>query len=153
MSTRSNILRENSDSSYDCIYCHFDGYPSNNGRILLENYTDPSKVDALIALGDLSSLRSEIGTKHNFDDSPDNECNAYGRDRGETGTEPHHYDTAEELSAMLEKAWTEWVYTFRVADGKWYFTNNPSPTWFKLCGTDQRETAELTMEAIERDGE
>jgi len=87
MGTRSTIAIQNEDGSVTGIYCHWDGYLSNNGQILQDHYQDEAKIRELIALGDLSSLGAEIGTKHNFDRAPDGECNAYGRDRGETGTE------------------------------------------------------------------
>lgn len=146
MGTRSTIARENADGSFDSIYCHWDGYPSNNGRILFEHYQDAGKVDALIALGNLSSLGEEIGTKHNFDDAPKNECNAYGRDREERGgnSADHHADS-EALAAMLKESWCEWVYVFR--GGKWFYTNNASPTWFKLCGDQMAAESELTPAA------
>jgi hypothetical protein len=147
VSTRSNIARENEDGSYDLIYCHWDGYPSNNGRILHEYYQDPAKIDELLKLGDLSNLGPQIGTKHDFEDRPDGECTAYGRDRGERNTESKHY-TKKQLIAMLKKSWTEWLYVYSVKDKKWYYTNNPSPTWFKCCGP-QRKTEELTPKAWE----
>ena len=71
MSTRSAIAIS-TDHGIEAIYCHWDGYIENNGRILQEHYRDPSKVTELMALGDLSSLH----------DTP-NECEAYCRDRGE----------------------------------------------------------------------
>ncbi len=147
MSTRSHIARENTDGSFDSIYCHWDGYPSHNGKLLLEHFQEPAKLAQLLALGDLSSLEPEIGSKHSFDTRVEGQCTAYGRDRGEKGTESKHYKTAASFARMLKQAWTEWVYIYRVTDGKWYFTNNPSPTWFKCCGTEQRATQELTMEA------
>ena len=67
MSTRSRIAKLNDDGSIRVIYCHSDGYLSYNGRILLEHYTDPAKVDALLDLGDISSLGEEIGEQHPFD--------------------------------------------------------------------------------------
>jgi hypothetical protein len=85
MGTRSTIAIANADGTVSGIYCHWDGYLSHNGAILQENYTDEAKVRELIALGDLSSLGAEIGTAHDFDAAPRNECNAFGRDRGETG--------------------------------------------------------------------
>lgn len=152
MGTRSDIIRENLDGPFDRIYCHWDGYPSNNGRILLEYYTDPAKIAELFALGDLSSLGKELGEKHDFDAAPDDVCNAYGRDRGESGTKTRHFPNSAELSRFLGDSWGEYVYTFRVVDGKWYWTNNPSPTWFKLCGSTQRDTELLTPSAWEESG-
>ena len=147
MSTRSDIIRENLDRSYDRIYCHWDGYPSHNGAILLRHYTDPAKVEALIRLGDLSSLGAEIGEKHPFDEHPEGQCTAYGRDRGEANVAATHFETALELAADLMESWTEYCYIFRVADGKWYWTNNPSPTWFKACGEQQLPIKLLTEAA------
>ena len=83
MGTRSTIAIQNTDGTVTGIYCHWDGYLSHNGRILAENYTDEASVRELIALGDLSSLGETVGSKHDFDNAPDGECNAYGRDRGE----------------------------------------------------------------------
>lgn len=38
MGTRSAIVLKREDGKYQGIYCHWDGYPSNNGKILFENY-------------------------------------------------------------------------------------------------------------------
>ncbi len=72
MSTRSRIgiIRDSGDSNpvVESIYCHFDGYPEGVGQMLLDHWTDEDKINDLIELGDLSSLGSVIGEKHNFDD-------------------------------------------------------------------------------------
>lgn len=86
MATRSHIGRRNLDDSVDYIYCHWDGYPSNNGVILKEHYTTMDKVNQLLELGSLSVLGKEIGEKQDFEDRSthnENWCLAYGRDRGE----------------------------------------------------------------------
>jgi hypothetical protein len=91
MSTHSNIGIVNDDGSLTYIYCHSDGYPSWNGRILLEHYTDPKKIKELMALGNISSLGANIGRKHDFDNyevsRKNNWTRAYMRDRGEKGQE------------------------------------------------------------------
>ena len=83
MATRSHIGKRNLDGTVDYIYCHWDGYPSYNGVILKDHYTTMDKVNELIELGDLSSLNKNIGSKHDWSNPPEDECNAYGRDRGE----------------------------------------------------------------------
>ena len=83
MSTRSNIARLNQDGSVTFIYCHYDGYLEHNGKLLLNHYSDKDLVDQLMELGDLSSLRENIGTAHDFDDQSIDQCTFYGRDRGE----------------------------------------------------------------------
>lgn len=85
MSTRSSITAKISDGTYKSVYCHFDGYPSNNGRILMEHYTDQAKIDALLEPGDMSSLgeRCDKPDGHSYQ-TPVDDCTLYyGRDRGE----------------------------------------------------------------------
>ncbi len=53
------------------IYCHWDGYIEHNGQILNRFYPTANLVNALIEQGDLSSLGSEIGTKHQFGVKPE----------------------------------------------------------------------------------
>lgn len=116
MGTRSAIGIENADGSVTAIYCHWDGYPSYNGRMLKDHYTDEAKVRELVALGDISSLDAEIGTKHDFDNAPKGECNAYGRDRGETGIESQDFVSAADYYNRFG-AGTEYAYLFR--EGQW----------------------------------
>jgi hypothetical protein len=84
MATRSYIGVRNLDASVDYIYCHFDGYPDGVGATLITHYADMDKVNALLKLGDLSSLGEEIGEQHDFDSPVKGWCRAYGRDRGES---------------------------------------------------------------------
>lgn len=112
MATRSSISIRNADGSYTGIYCHWDGYLSNNGRILCEHYTNEDKIRELMALGDISVLGEEIGEQHPFDGpcmfSDPNAynaykakfgswCKAYRRDRGEPDCEARTLPTLEAL--------------------------------------------------------
>lgn len=142
MSTRSNIIAKLSDGRWGKIYCHWDGYPEHNGKILSEHYRDRGKIDALIALGDLSILAPEIGVKHPFDNPPmfakgsnkvsarytahkkkfDSMCLAYGRDRGEEGTAPTYADSLEPLWAESNDGLIEFVYVW---DGQAWHVGAP----------------------------
>lgn len=89
MSTRCVIAKE-TPKGYKAIYCHSSGYPDGVGKMLKEHYADPQKLDKLIGLGFISSLREEIGRKHPFlSDDPKHErmTSAYFRDRHERGDE------------------------------------------------------------------
>ena len=89
MSTRSAIGVMHGDKA-KVVYCHYDGYLENNGRILLEHY-DSSKANHLVALGDMSSLRPNVeipeGKEHSFDEPLEDVTVFYGRDRKESGVE------------------------------------------------------------------
>ena len=121
MGTRSTIaMREG--NGYIGIGCHWDGYPSNNGKILLEHYTDGAKVRALMALGDISSLKAEVapveGVVHSFDKPAPNVTIAYMRDRKETGCEAHECATVGEIADRCD--WPEYVYVFE--NGAWTYS-------------------------------
>lgn len=86
MSTRSMIFKENQDGTFTGIYCHFDGYPEHNGRILRNFYATEEQVDKLIALGDISSLDESPESPpegHTFGNPVKGFVVAYHRDRGE----------------------------------------------------------------------
>ena len=89
MATRSNIAYRTPEGKIRSVYCHWDGYPTHNGEMLRRYYTTQEKVEALIALGSISSLSKEIGEKQDFNARYNggtvNEdwCMVYHRDRGE----------------------------------------------------------------------
>lgn len=115
MGTRSRIAVRNQDGTYTSIYCHWDGYPSHNGVILRDHYQTEDKVRALIALGDISSLRREVGEKHSFQGDEGHDrgwTTAYGRDRGETGVEAQQSPGLDALSALTQNCGGEWLYVF-----------------------------------------
>jgi hypothetical protein len=56
MSTRSFIALEEGDK-YKAIYCHWDGYPEHNGKILVANYNTQEKIKKL---GSKSTLKPGI---------------------------------------------------------------------------------------------
>ena len=138
MSTRSNVGIINTDGSVTAIYIHSDGYPSYNGRILLNHYNTENKVRELLSLGDLSVLGEVIGEKHDFDwggeygfdwgkrraDPRYRMCLAYGRDRGEKGTRARKFKTVKEACEALDNAYT---YLFIVAENRWSFRSGNGP--------------------------
>jgi hypothetical protein len=126
------------------IYCHWDGYLEHNGAILQEHY-DSAKANNLVALGDLSSLRPNIGVKHAFSqfELPADEveafkaltedmCTFYGRDRGEKGVEFKVAQTFAEFLEQAEGCGAEYYYIMK--DGVWYCgdTYESSPISKKL---------------------
>jgi len=118
MATRSRIAIENENGSVTSIYCHFDGYVSNNGKILFEHYQEPEKVKKLIALGDISSLAPEVEIPeevvHNFNEQQKGIVVAYNRDRGESLSQQSHKSVEDFFNGDIE----EYGYCFTQA-GEW----------------------------------
>lgn len=56
MGTRSYIALQIEEDEYLTIFCHYNGYPDDNGAILAEHYDKQEKVESLIQLGDLYFL-------------------------------------------------------------------------------------------------
>ena len=150
MGTRSMIAIENPHSkAVKAIYCHWDGYLQHNGSILNEHYSNSPKVNNLIALGDLSSLRPEIGVQHAFssldvpkeeqeayDKEHGNSCTFYTRDRGEDA--PYkHFESAKAALEYYEGSWCEYFYLFRydadLESGKWFFKDRNGGAWKRLA--------------------
>ena len=63
MATRATIAKLD-DNGIKAIYLHSDGYLEHAGRILDEHYRDESKIDELLAHGDVSSLNENIGENY-----------------------------------------------------------------------------------------
>lgn len=113
MGTRSTIAVKNSTGTISAIYCHWDGYISNNGVILLENYATAAKVKELIALGGISSLGKEIGEKQSFDSPEPDTTVAYTRDRGEAMISHCFTDAQSWIAEFGEE------YNYMFVEGQW----------------------------------
>lgn len=122
MATRSRIAIENQDGTVNSIYCHWDGYPSNNGEILFNNYKTQEKVESLIELGSISSLRPQVeipeGVQHTFENQNEDITVAYHRDRGEDLSISSHKNAEDFMRSDVE----EYGYLFTAA-GEWLFVN------------------------------
>ena len=148
MGTRSTIALEFADGTVQQVYCHWDGYLDHNGRILQEHYSDPFKLRELIDLGDLSSLRPNIGEKHAFSQFElraeevagyklltEDMCTFYARDRGETGTSAKKF---KDFADYIENhQYEEYEYILRCVDGK--------AVWFVKCHSEDWKTLEQAL--------
>lgn len=153
MATRGTIALEFADKTVGMVYSHWDNYPSWNGKILQEHYMDPFKVRQLIDLGNISSLRAEIGVQHPFDNPHrvfTDEYRAheaeykpmttfYGRDRGDTDQSASYYKDFADYEA--NGGWQEFNYVLRNIDGQ--------PTWF----VNGQTLASALSDGIEDDDE
>lgn len=122
MSTRSAIIIKRSAHNFAGIYCHNNGYPSWNGRILRDHYTDLAKLTQLVKLGDISVLAENVNPpkgkkqKFDYDKQISGVVVAYARDRGETGTEFKITQTLKQMRALIEHVY---AYVFDVETGEW----------------------------------
>ena len=121
MATRSTIGIVNPDNTVTAVYCHWDGYPEYNGKILRDNYTNQAIVRELVELGSISSLGAEIGSQHPFSKYElkagevydeklyENWTTFYGRDRGEAGQHPK---TFKDVAEFVREFGEEYNYLF-----------------------------------------
>lgn len=157
MGTRSTIALEFADGTVGQVYCHWDGYLSNNGKILLNHYMDPYKVRELIDLGDVSSLGAEIGVKHPFD-APGmfndavyleykakygNMTKFYGRDRGEEGVEARYFKDFADYEQNHD--YQEYEYILRQVNGE--------AVWFVNQGEGYEPLMEAYIEELRKQAE
>jgi hypothetical protein len=125
MGTRSFIIVANPKGDFTGSYCHWDGYPSHNGRILLEHYSTKAKARELIRLGWLSSLGERAKPlnpeAHSYDNKEEGTTVAYGRDRGEAwgAVKPTTTVTLSHLVRLADGSGCEYVYLFW--NGHWSY--------------------------------
>jgi hypothetical protein len=109
MGTRSTIALEFADGSVSQVYCHWDGYLSNNGEILQNYYMDPFRVKELLELGDFSSLRETVAETR--------------EGRYNDGSDARRYMNVDEYFADCQQE--EYDYILRNVNGV--------ATWFVRC--------------------
>lgn len=135
MGTRSRIGIELPDYSVLSVYCHWDGYPEHNGRILMEHYQNRQLIQELIDGGDISSLRStEDWNGNEHDPQP-----LYYSERGEDV--PPHHSTFDEF--VSSSAWEEYAYLYDL-NGNW-----KAYALIREVGTEPEEI-DLSKYAVEK---
>ena len=120
MSTNATITVQHADESFSQIYLHWDGHIDTCGKTLLKGYNTLEKAEELVALGDLSQIGVNIGAKIDFDARAPEQCIAYGRDRGEDGTEALKFKSF----ALLVQDGGIQSYNYIFIDGIWLVQQN-----------------------------
>jgi len=133
MSTNSAIAMINDNEEVTAVYCHWDGYPQHVGNLLFNNYNTNEKVEALIDLGNISSLDESIECPegHDFDNRAEGCTTFYGRDRGEENQEANIFDTLDDfVKGYKDNSYCEYLYVF--AQGKWNCFDVSKNDWIIL---------------------
>lgn len=118
MATRSTISILKKNGEVRSVYCHWDGYPSNNGVILLVHYEEPKKVNQLFKLGDISSLGKHISPVEGEETPEDKVTQFYGRDRNEKNVSAKKFANLEEYATKAD--FQEYDYLFDETKKKWF---------------------------------
>jgi len=104
MGTRSNIAYQKPNGKVVVMYCHYDGYPEYNGKILGKHYNNRAKAHALVDNGYQSSLKPTIIESNE------------GRVHQDP---PETYHSLHSYLMNLKDSWDiEWVYLFK--NNNWY---------------------------------
>ena len=103
MATRSLICKTTGfNNEIESKYCHWDGYPSHNGEILLNHYNDEIEIDNLLANDEYISFLDTTIKETEF------------------GGEEHNtfYEDEQSLLEGGGNYGAEYIYLFK--DGDWY---------------------------------
>jgi hypothetical protein len=122
MSTNSAIGYMRNDGTVRAVYCHWDGYLSHVGKILIENY-DLISVDDLLDFGNICTLQHTIKDTIFFE-----------RDRGEDPVEAGEFKSEHEMVDWYSSA----EYYYILKDDKWYVSEHCA----EFLPLDERLTAE-----------
>ena len=133
MATRSLISIKHKDNTYSGVYCHWDGGPDHNGKILTKDYQARSKVVDLIDGGDMSSLKTNTTWESTFkEDSYTNtreEQPLYYYERGDKDVDPKHFKTHKQMYKYAKDCGCEFIYTFDDTVGE-------DQPWWSYCGVN-----------------
>jgi hypothetical protein len=146
MATRSTIALEYADGTVQQVYSHWDGYINHNGKILLEKWSDPFKLQRLIDLGSVSQLSSEIGTAHPFSNP-----HSYGTAAHIQYEQDHKHmttfycrDRGEDLSIHTFKDFEDYERNHQYEEYEYILRNvNGVATWF-VCSYESDGYEPLT---------
>lgn len=123
MITTSTIGIEMGNGTVKYIDCHYDGYISHSGRLLIEHYSTEEQVEKLIALGDIFVLKEKLepdpSTEHSFDNWQEDVCLAYHRDRGENLRQLNIASCYYNIQSMRHAHWADYVYLWK--DSEWLY--------------------------------
>ena len=107
MGTPCAIGMKMEDGSVKAVRCNYDGYVAGAGVILAGWYTDVAKVEALLALGELSQLAEEPA-----------DCVAYHRDRHEPMRPARRFASVDEYRWLAEgEMGADYLYVYD--NGRW----------------------------------
>lgn len=118
MSTQCGVAVK-TETGYEVIYVHNDGYPEYMWPMLTENYNSKELATELVSLGDASyidkNLRPTSGF-HKFGTPEPNVCMFYHRDRNDNWSDvaPISYTTKKEM-------FNHFYYSYIWADERWNF--------------------------------
>lgn len=126
MATRSTIALEFPNGMVGQIYCHWNGYIMNNGRLLLGYYTTPVRVASLLELGNLSALGKTIGDEdEEFIETVNKDddkfiCEFFGRDHyNKKNLKEHRVLGFDSIEDYLEFSPVEEFNYLMTKDGTW----------------------------------
>ena len=121
MGTPCAIGMKLADGSIRAIRCNYDGYVAGAGVILAGWYTEPAKIEDLLALGDLSQLAEGLDT-----------CIAYHRDRHEPMRPARRFASVDEYQHLAEAEMSaDYLYVYD--DGRWLvYGMYHKPEWVKI---------------------
>ena len=149
MATRSTIAKLGKNGIIKAVYCHSDGYLEHNGKVLNEYYKDESKVDELLAHGDISTLDQNIGEKLPFNDymsfHENKQCRFYHRDRGEDLMFNEFESDIEYIEYAGDVA-NGFIYLY--AYGAWYVYDNTFVKCYEIASYRLVELEEALYEVV-----
>lgn len=140
MSTRSAIGILNDDGSVTAVYCHWDGYPSYVGKMLINHYKSLTRIKNLLKHGNLSFIAPHLGRKHDFNNASKHHpdwCLFYGRDRGESDQQAKTFGTTEAFENHYD--WSDYYYLYN--NGHWLYKRRSAKIYEQLTESVVREVA------------
>lgn len=126
MATRSVIAVRTGTARkprYLAVYCHYDGYPEHQLPILAEHHNSAAKALTLVAGGDISCLRTNLGWQR---ETRPESGPLYYAELGETDVDARSFTDIQQLIEQFQDMGCEHSYVFVPKQG-WVHTDIREP--------------------------
>jgi hypothetical protein len=130
MATRGTIAVELTNGEVIQCYSHWDNYLEGVGKTLQDHYNDRGSAQALVQLGNISSVGERIVPlgQHSFEKPEPGTTVYYGRDRDETGQHPRVFKSISKYYDTFNGEEYDYLFT----GGQWTVRYGPSRRFIPL---------------------
>lgn len=142
MATRSVIAVRTGTARkprYLAVYCHYDGYPQHQLPILAEHHNSSAKALSLVAGGDISCLRTNLGWQR---ETLPEAGPLYYRDRGEQDVDARSFADFQAMVEHFQGSGCEHAYCYVPKRGwvhtdirEWVDAAEPDPVDWNWVGS------------------
>lgn len=146
MGTRSYIAVQIAPTLYRAVYCHWDGYITYTGKVLVNAYNSRFRAENLLSYGSASFIHEDIGEKLEDTNKSDiAQCVFHHRDMDRDYEAPELYRSLSALTKAADSCGAEYIYIYGL-DNAWTYASRGAQFFGMGDGSDFSEFRPLAAD-------